>query len=114
MGYNRVKKEMKKVFMFLGVASIAVLMSSCASVGLGGMVYEGITVPHSVTSNTISDNAKVGKSNHISVLGIVAVGDGGINAAAKNAGIKKISHVDEQKTSILGVYTKSETIVYGE
>ena len=92
---------MKKVFMFLGLASVAVLMSSCALLGTG-MVYEGITVPHSVTSNTIS------------VLGIVAVGDGGVNAAAKNAGIKKISHVDEQKTSVLGVFTKSETIVYGE
>ena len=79
---------MKKVFMFLGLASVAVLMSSCALLGTG-MVYEGITVPHSVTSNTISDNAKVGKSNYISVLGIVAVGDGGVNAAAKNAGIKK-------------------------
>ena len=100
--------------MFLGVASVAVLMSSCASLGLGGMVYEGIPVPHSVTSNTISDNAKVGKSNHVSVLGIVDVGDGGVNAAAKNAGIKKISHVDEQRTSVLGVFTKTETIVYGE
>lgn len=105
---------MKKVFMFFGIASIAVLMSSCATIGLGGMVYEGITVPNAVTSNTLSDNAKVGKSNHVSVLGIIAVGDGGINAAAKNAGIKKISHVDEQKTSVLGVFSKSETIVYGE
>lgn len=107
----------KKVFMFLGVATIAILMSSCASIGtgiMGGMVYEGITVPHSVTSNTISDNAKVGKAKWVSVLGIVAVGDGGINAAAKNAGIKKISHVDEEKTSVLGLFTKSETIVYGE
>ncbi len=113
MGYNWVKGKMKKFFMFLGVTAIVALMSSCSTLG-AGMVYEGITVPHSVTSNTISDNIKVGRSNHISVLGIVAVGDGGINAAAKNAGIKKISHVDEQKTSILGVYTKSETIVYGE
>lgn len=104
---------MKKVFLFLGVASIAVLMSSCALLGTG-MVYQGITVPHSVTSNPISDNVKVGKSNYISVLGIVAIGDGGINVAARNAGITKISHVDEQKTSVLGLFTKSETIVYGE
>ena len=99
--------------MFLAVAAIAVLMSSCALLGTG-MVYEGVTVPHSVTSNTISNNVKVGRSNYVSVLGMIAIGDGGINAAAKNAGIKKISHVDEQKTSILGVFTKSETIVYGE
>ena len=99
--------------MFLAVAAIAVWMSSCALLGTG-MVYEGVTVPHSVTSNTISNNVKVGRSNYVTVLGMIAIGDGGINAAAKNAGIKKISHVDEQKTSILGVFTKSETIVYGE
>lgn len=104
---------MKKVFMFLGVVAIAVLMSSCAILP-GGMVYQDITVPHSVTANTISNDVKVGRSNYISVLGMVAVGDGGINAAAKNAGITKITHVDEEKTCILGVYTKSETIVYGE
>lgn len=104
---------MKKVFFFLAAASIAAMMSSCSFLG-AGLVYEGVTVPHSVTSNTIGDNTKVGRSNYVSVLGIVAVGDGGINVAAKNAGIKKISHVDEQRTSILGLFSKSETIVYGE
>ena len=109
---------MKKVFMFLVVASIAVCATSCSAVsflsGGGGMIYEGTTAPHSVTSNPISDNTRVGKSNSVTVLGMVSVGDGGINAAAKNAGIKRISHVDVQKTSILGVFSKSETIVYGE
>lgn len=104
---------MKKVFLFLAIASIAAIMSSCSVLGTG-LVYEGITVPHTVTSNTISDNTKVGRSNYVSVLGIVAVGDGGINVAARNGGIKKITHVDVQKTSVLGVFTKSETIVYGE
>lgn len=103
---------MKKVFMFLGIASIAGLISSC--VPYHGMAYEDITAPHAVTSNTIHDNAKVGRSSYISVMGLVAVGDGGVSVAAKNAGIKKISHVDEKKTSYLGVYTKTETIVYGE
>ena len=104
---------MKKLFLFLGIASISVLMSSCALFGTG-MIYEGTTAPHSVTSNPISNNTKVGRSNYVSVLGIIAVGDGGINVAAKNAGISKISHVDVQKTSVLGLFTKSETIVYGE
>ena len=106
-------KKMKKLFLFLGIASISVLMSSCALLGTG-MVYEGTTSPHSVTSNPISNNTKVGRSNHVSVLGIVAVGDGGINVAAKNAGISKINYVDVQTTSVLGLFTKSETIVYGE
>lgn len=103
---------MKKVFLILGVAAVAAFMSSCAP--YTGLVYEGITIPNSVTSNTIGDNAKVGRSNYISVMGFVATGDASVNSAAKNAGIKKISHVDVEKMSILGVYTKTETIVYGE
>lgn len=103
---------MKKTFLLLGIVSIVGLLSSC--VPYRGAAYEGVTVPYAVTSNTIGDNAKVGRSSYISVLGLVAIGDGSINAAVKNAGIKKISHVDEKKTSYLGVYTKTETIVYGE
>lgn len=104
---------MKKVLLFVAIASISIMMSSCAILGTG-MVYEGTTEPHSVTSNPISSNTKVGRSNYVSVLGIVAVGDGGINVAAKNAGITKISYVDVQKTNIFGLFTKAETIVYGE
>ena len=104
---------MKKVFLFLGVAAIAALASSCSTLG-AGMVYEDVTSPHAVTSNPTSNKTKVGTSNSISVLGIVSLGDGGVNVAAKNAGISKISYVDVRKTSILGVYTKSETYVYGE
>lgn len=109
---------MKKVFMFLAIATIAVSATSCSAIsflsGGTGMIYEGTTAPLTVTSNPISNNSKVGKSNSVSVLGMVAVGDGGINAAAKNAGISKISVVDVQKTSILGMFTKTETIVYGD
>ena len=104
---------MKKVFVLLSIAlTVGLLSSSC--VPYRGMAYEDITVSQSVTSNMIGDNAKVGRSSYISVLGIVAIGDSGVNAAAKEAGIKKISHVDVKKTSYLGVFTKTETIVYGE
>ena len=106
---------MKKVFMFLGVAAFAMMLSSCGSAFLGtGVVYDGKTVPQSVTGNTISKNAKVGTSSYMSILGLVSVGDGSINAAAKNGGITKISHVDQKNYNILGVYAKFETTVYGE
>jgi hypothetical protein len=48
------------------------------------------------------------------VLGIVATGDASIQEAAKQAGIKKISHVDSKKTSILGIYSSYQTLVYGD
>lgn len=109
---------MKKVSLFLAAAFCAAMMSSCSIASFLGngeaLIYEGTTAPLTVTSNPISNNIKVGRSNSVMVLGLVGVGDGGINAAAKNGGISKISFVDVQKTSILGMFTKSETIVYGD
>ena len=57
---------------------------------------------------------KVGKASAVNVLGIVATGDASINAAAKDAGIKKISHVDQEEVSVLGLFSKVTTFVYGE
>jgi hypothetical protein len=41
-------------------------------------------------------------------------GDASISAAMEAGGITKVHHVDFKAMSILGLYTKWETIVYGE
>lgn len=104
---------MKKIgFMAFGL--MAMLMSSCAVVGTGagiGTLYTGVTEGSAVTENPLG--TKVGESKATNVLGIVAVGDASINKAAKSAGIKKVSHVDIKKTSILGIFATYTTVVYG-
>ena len=70
------------------------------------------TEPTAVTSNTLG--TKVGQAEALSVLGVAAVGDAGIEKAAKQAGIKKISHVDKKTFSVLGLFTKVTYTVYGE
>ncbi len=105
---------MKKLCL-ISVAAVALLTSSCAVVGTPagtGVLYTGMTSGEGVTSNTLGN--KVGISSATNVLGLVAVGDAGIEAAAKQAGIKKISHVDSKKTSILGLFATYKTVVYGE
>lgn len=113
IGANRV--IMKKIFSFVCVAAAVLSMSSCAVVatpaGIGGL-YTDVQSGLTATSNTVGK--KVGTSSAINVLGIVATGDASINAAAKNGGITKISHVDQKQTSVLGLFAKSETVVYGE
>ena len=47
-------------------------------------------------------------------LGVVALGDASIQAAAKEAGITRIHHVDYQAKSYVGVYNVYTVIVYGE
>lgn len=104
---------MKKfIYSIICVAIIAFTMSSCGTVGLVGTIYTGYTIPEAVTSNDLG--TKVGEAQATSVLGIVAVGDAGVEHAAKKAGIKKISHVDKKVISLLGLFTVEKYIVYGE
>lgn len=105
-------KNMKNLKMLLCVAIVTLAMTSCGTVGVVGSIYTGETQPADVTSNVLG--TKVGTAKCFSVLGLVAVGDAGINAAAKNGNITKISHVDRKTMSVLGVYTEITYIVYGE
>ena len=105
---------MKKL-LFVCMFAAGLMFVSCATVftpvGTSGL-YTGVTSGVAVTSNNLGN--KVGTSSASNVLGIVAVGDAGINRAARSAGIKKISHVDQVQTSILGVFSSYKTVVYGE
>ena len=102
---------MKKIVVVCGAI---LLLSSCASVKspLTGFLYSGTKAPVAVTENPVG--TKVGEASAISVLGWVAVGDASVQKAAKEAGITKISHVDEESTQVLGLFAKYTVKVYGE
>ena len=100
---------MKKIIFSV---ACALALTSCGTVGLVGTVYVDATEPAAVTSNTLG--TKVGQAEALSVLGVVAVGDAGIEKAAKQAGITKVSHVDKKTFSVLGLFTKVTYTVYGE
>ena len=68
--------------------------------------------PVTVTENPVG--SKKGEASTVSVLGWFAVGDASVQKAAKEAGITKISHVDEESTSVLGLFAKYTITVYGE
>lgn len=61
-------------------------------------------------------NVKPEKTGTSSCEGIIffASGDASIQAAMAAGGITKVHHVDSKVFSVLGLYTKWETIVYGE
>ena len=94
------------------VLAVAAAMTSCASIGVVGSIYTDTTMPGTVTSNEVG--SKVGTSSATSILGLIATGDAGVNSAAKNGNITKVSHVDIKTNSILGLFTKQDTFVYGE
>ena len=59
--------------------------------------------------------SKQGVSSIHSVLWLVAWGDGSTEAAAKNGGLSTINHLDlRYRQYLLGLYTRTDTIAYGE
>lgn len=101
---------MKKLLLPVAFAA-CVALSSCASLGMGSL-YTDATLPMAATSNSVG--SKAGKSEATNILGLVMTGDAGINAAAKDGNITKISHVDYEVYNILGLFAKMTTVVYGE
>ncbi len=106
---------MRKIITYAALALVsAVLLGGCAPAAspVLGLVYTDAQWPQGATSAVGS--AKVGRGECTSILGLVAIGDCSIQAAAHNARITKIQHVDYHTTSILFVYGKIEVSVYGE
>ena len=100
----------------LAIAAIATLaMTSCAilptELGTAGL-YTNVQVGNTATANSVGH--KVGSAQAMNFLGLFAIGDASINSAANKGGIKKISHVDVQKSNFLGIYSTYTTYVYGE
>ena len=104
---------MKKLIVVMAFAAAALGFTGCgSSTAMVGGIYAGYDAPFAVTGNEIG--TKVGTASTVSVLGLVAVGDGSIDIAAKKGNIKKISHVDVKTLSVLGLFTKHTYVVYGE
>lgn len=105
---------MKKVKTFLAIGAVASMMASCAMSAkpVTGTLYSDVSAPLTATSNNVG--SKVGTAEAKSILGAIAIGDASIEAAAKKAGITKISHVDYKATNILSLYATYTVMVYGE
>ena len=104
--------NMKKLMI---ISAMAFMLSSCAAYvasPLTGFIYTDLKAPLMATSNPVA--TKVGTAEATSILGIVATGDASIEAAARKAGITRISHVDYEANSVLGVFAKFTVYVYGE
>lgn len=98
--------------------SLTALLTGCAFAPspVPGFVYTEVAAPHYVGDNiaaTSLSSMKRGEATVSTILGLFATGDASVDAAAKNGGITKVSHVDYQSKSILGFYATFTTIVYG-
>jgi hypothetical protein len=82
---------------------------------LNGCVYFDVTVPLDTDLDKTQLGDKTGKASMYSVLWLVAWGDAGTKAAAKEGHLTTINHADRHIfTLFCGLYTKETLIVYGE
>ena len=96
---------MKLTLKALAAVAVCALVSSCAT----------ISNPVSATSNPMGSKCGVAESTIYLGTWSSKGEQNGIEQAAKNAGITKISHVDSyQKLYFWGLIIKQTTKVYGE
>ncbi|MGQ9678096.1 MAG: TRL-like family protein [bacterium] len=82
-----------------------------------GTLYTSVKTPASAIAyygpqaNSVAKVAKVTATN---ILGLIATGDASLETAMRESGIKKVHHVDQEVTSILGLWSTYTIIVYGE
>jgi hypothetical protein len=100
---------MKNALLLAALSLVAVSNTGCGSMAYGpagaptGFIYSGTTSSHLVSSNDVG--SKHGEACGMSILGLVTIGESGVEDAAKAGGITKISIVDNKDMNILGVYT---------
>ncbi len=98
---------MKTFMVLILLAGLAVMSTGC--------LFMNVKQPLDINLNQTQLGSKVGESSSQSILWLVAWGDAGSAAAAKDGGITTLNHMDIQILSILfGLYTQTTTIVYGD
>ena len=97
---------MKLTLKALAAVAVCALVSSCAT----------ISRPVTATTNPLGSKCGVAKSTlYLGGLWSSKGEENGIDKAAKNAGITKISHVDSYvKSYFFGIVEEQITKVYGE
>ncbi len=97
------------------ILSVPVLLTGCGAFVASpapGAIYSDLQYPFMVTGEVGS--TKVGTAEAQTILGLFASGDASIQTAMRRGGIEKVSHIDIQARSILGIYATYTVYVYGE
>jgi len=99
---------------WLLLSGFLVLSSCAATMSRNGTGLLFTEVKDSVAVTEHSGSSKRGESCATNVLGLVSTGDMSVKAAKKSGGIVNIATVDYSQFSVLGLFSKTCTIVHGE
>ncbi len=86
---------------------LPLILSSC--------LYTDIKIPLDRDVWETKMGTKVGVASNHTILWLVSWGDAGVKKAAENGGLSTVNHMDMGVQSyFFGVYSKTDTIVYGD
>ena len=111
---------MRTLAMCVVVVLLVGVLAGCAGgvwapvIPPGAWVYTNTKAPLDVDVENTVIGKRHGEASTMNVLGLVAWGDGSVRAAARDGNITKVQHLDYQQLSVLGVFSRYTTIVYGE
>ncbi|MBP5533887.1 MAG: TRL-like family protein [Alphaproteobacteria bacterium] len=100
-----------KKSLLLGIVALA--LTGCAMVP-SNLGFALIQADKEAVTATDAPARRVGKACGFNLLGIIAAGDISIKEAKQSAGIQRVSSVDKEVFSLLGLYSSVCTIVTGE
>jgi hypothetical protein len=91
----------------IAVSLLAATLSAC--------VYSHAITPLDENVDETRIGTKSGRASVHIVAWLVAWGDAGVDAAAKNGGLTVINHLDTERQVVLfGLYSRITTIAYGD
>lgn len=108
---------LKKVTALAGALAITAGLSGCLVAPVmppPGLIFTEYKAPLDYDQQASQVGTREGRSETISILGLVALGDASIREAARDGGITTIHGADYEYFNVIGVYQRYNTIVYGD
>ena len=111
---------MRRGMLLLAVGAVAMMSLGCVGFTLAPLmpppafVVTIHTAPLSTNFDKSPVGARKGSATVTNILGIVSLGDCGINAAAKDGGVNSINYADYSIVNILGMFNTTTVTVYGD
>ena len=104
---------MRKIALLLAGSSMLMLSGCILGPYSPGYLYSDVTFPTSIHDNGAGNCGKKGTSQALNVLGLVGMGNAGVEAAKKEGGINVVSNVDVKYNNVLGIFATTTTQVCG-
>ena len=103
----------KKISVFVAGLLAMTVITGCATSIPFGCLYTDVTLPAGLGNGELT-YSKEASAKCTSMLGLIAVGNASLNAAANEGAITKISWASYKVVNILGLYATYKVTVYGE